>query len=85
MAKKVTPLPNGKRAKSRKVKTAKQRIVDLLSRPEGATLEDLNREIGWKSMSSALGRTCRGYGLIVEKEKVDGVTRYFARKPKQAA
>jgi len=54
-------------------------LVQLLSRPQGATLEAMMAETGWQAHSvrgAISGAIKRGLGLYVLSEKIDGARRY---------
>ncbi|MCW3780364.1 DUF3489 domain-containing protein [Defluviimonas salinarum] len=53
-------------------------LVALLSRPEGATLDDLVRATKWQahSVRGALAGSLRKRGHLVVSEKTEGVRRY---------
>ncbi len=53
-------------------------IIDLLARPDGATLEDLAHATGWQahSVRGALAGSLKKKGYRITSEKRDGVRRY---------
>ena len=68
LAEEAAPLPKAPRV------TKQQIMIDMLSRPEGATIEELVEATGW------LSHTCRGamsgalkkkLGLTITSEKAD--------------
>ena len=63
------------------------RVIALLSRPDGASLDDIIEATGWQkhtvraAISHALGKK-RGYQIVSEKAK-DGKRTYKIAKPEQ--
>ena len=53
-------------------------LIDFLSRPEGASIEDLARATGWQhhSVRGALAGTLKRKGYLVTSDKIDGLRRY---------
>lgn len=68
-------------------KTKPKSKIDLLtarlSRPSGATLDELMKNTGWQahSVRGAMAGTLRKKGLVVTSEKIDGVRRYRIAQP----
>jgi len=57
--------------------TKKAKFIALLRRDEGATIAEMVEATGWLAHSArAMLTRLRKHGLAVEKNKVDGVTRY---------
>lgn len=54
------------------------RILELLARPEGASLAELTAATGWQahSVRGALAGTLKKKGHVVGSEKIDGARRY---------
>lgn len=52
-------------------------IGELLQRPEGCTTKDILAATGWPSVS--VPAQAKAVGLVLSKEKRDGVTRYFGK------
>jgi len=62
-----------------KVGSKAARVVALLQRKEGASLEDLVSETGWQPHTTRAALTgLRKKGLAITSEKVDGARRYQA-------
>ncbi len=75
----TTPLVEGENGKRRK--TTKQQIcIDLLSRPDGVSIEELQEVTGWQAHSARgflAGAVKKKLGLAVVSEKPDdGPRRY---------
>lgn len=51
-------------------------IAKLLGRKEGCTTADVLKATGWPSVS--MPQQAKAAGLVLRKEKVDGITHYFA-------
>jgi DNA-binding IclR family transcriptional regulator len=53
-------------------------LIDLLTRPEGASIEDLARATGWQhhSVRGAIAGTLKRKGYLVTSDKIDGLRRY---------
>lgn len=53
-------------------------LVELLTRPEGATLDDLASATGWQrqSVRGALAGTLKRKGYRITSERSDGVRRH---------
>ncbi len=75
----TTPLVEGKNGKRRKA-TKQQICIDLLSRPEGASIEELQEVTDWQTHSVRgflAGAVKKKLGLAVVSEKPDdGPRRY---------
>jgi len=74
-AKADTPAP----APNDKPKGKLATLVELLGRPEGATLEAMTQATGWQDHSvrgAMSGSLKKAMGLIITSEKVDGVRIY---------
>jgi hypothetical protein len=58
-------------------------LVDLLSRPEGASIDELARTTGWQhhSVRGALAGTLKRKGYVVTSDKIDGLRRYRIEGP----
>ena len=66
--------------KARKSNALHETIVKLFSRPNGATINDLN-EAGFKYSARQALRIAEHRGLKTSAKKPDGeLTRYYARK-----
>lgn len=62
---------------SRKSESKKDRVIALLRRDGGASLDEITEATGWlphtaRAMLTGLRKT----GLTIEKQKVNGTTRY---------
>ncbi|ABK43763.1 conserved hypothetical protein [Magnetococcus marinus MC-1] len=76
-AQRKTPRSRGTRANSKQAK-----MIEMMQRPGGATLEQLSTETGWGSNTirgSISGILKRKLGLDVNREKIDGVSTYFIK------
>lgn len=63
--------------KSAKRHTKKDRLVELLRREEGASIEEMTMTTGWLPHTArAMLTGLRKKGFLLEKNKVSGVTRY---------
>lgn len=72
MTKKTRSAPQKNKSESKK-----DRVIALLRRDGGASLEEISDATGWlphtgRAMLTGLRKT----GLAIEKQKVDGATRY---------
>ena len=58
--------------------TKLQRLIDLLSRPEGATLAEMCTATGWRvhSVRGAMAGSLKKKGHVITSEKVEEVRRY---------
>jgi hypothetical protein len=64
-------------ATTAKPKTKSTLVVELLQRPEGASLNELVAATGWLPHTTRAALTgLRKKGHAIAKDKVDGVTRY---------
>lgn len=63
-----------------KAPTKLERMLALLTRPDGATLADLCAATGWQthSVRGALAGTLKRKGLAITSSTIDGVRRYRA-------
>ena len=60
-------------------------LVALLTRPGGATLDDLIAATGWLSHTTRAALTgLRKKGHVIARDKVDGVSRYTITSPTPA-
>jgi DNA-binding IclR family transcriptional regulator len=56
-------------------------VLELLRRPEGATIEDITGMTGWQRHTIRAALTgLKNKGHAVEREKVNGVSRYRITK-----
>ena len=63
-----------------KKETKKDRLVGLLSRKDGASIEEMTLATGWLPHTArAMLTGLRKQGLAIERSKVEGVTRYIVR------
>jgi len=53
------------------------RLIELASRPEGASVEEMRADTGLKDVSTQLRDACKRLGLTCEVRKIEGVSRYF--------
>ena len=55
-------------------------MIDLLGRPQGASIDELIAATGWQahSVRGALAGALKKKGVVVTSEKVDGSRRYSA-------
>jgi hypothetical protein len=61
----------------RATETKKERVLALLRREGGATLEEIVKESGWLPHSARAAFTgLRKKGFSLERSRTDGVTRY---------
>lgn len=57
--------------------TKRSLLQQLLSRPEGACLSDITTTTGWQPHTARAALTgLRKRGLNIDRQKVDGVSRY---------
>lgn len=57
--------------------TKKSRLVELLRRKEGASIEEMTMATGWQPHTArAMLTGLRKQGFVLDKSKVDGLTRY---------
>jgi len=63
--------------------TKLQTMIDLLSRPHGASVEDLMAATGWQahSVRGAIAGALKKKGIAVTSKKVDGRRSYHIAKP----
>ncbi len=80
-AKRATkPKAAAKKPKAPRTDSKQARLIEMLKRPEGATIEEIVKALTWQShtirgaMSGALKKKL---GLKVESEKVDGRGRVY--------
>ena len=60
-----------------KPKTRTSLVLEMLQRPDGASLNELVIATGWLPHTTRAALTClRRKGHAIDKSKVDGVTRY---------
>ncbi|MBP2230785.1 hypothetical protein J2847_004094 [Azospirillum agricola] len=78
----IDALIAGRKADRRQQRKQTKRalLVELASRPEGVTLEEMLDAVGWKECRGTLGEACRESGLGLECR--DG--RYYAVKQEAA-
>lgn len=58
------------------------RVIALLSRPNGATLDELVSATGWQPHTTRAALTgLKKKGRVISSEKIDGVRRYRVGKP----
>lgn len=63
------------------VPTKHQQIIDMLSRENGATLEDMSTTANWLTHSTRAFLTgLKKKGYVITSDKVDGVRHYKAAK-----
>ena len=55
-------------------------LFDLVRRKQGASLAEMLDATGWQECRGSLGRVCKRAGYTLTRRKVDGVSRYYARK-----
>ena len=74
------PKPPQEIARAPRASKGKHRdaIAALLLRPEGCTTADILAITGWPSVS--VPAQAQSAGLVLRKEKVDGVTRYWGKR-----
>ncbi|MBA4308503.1 MAG: hypothetical protein C0429_17385 [Sphingopyxis sp.] len=59
-------------------KAKNQQIIDLLSREDGATLEEMSALANWQHHSTRSFMTgLKKKGHVIESDKIDGVRRYL--------
>lgn len=70
-------------ANKTKPKSKIELLIARLSRPSGATLEELMKTTGWQahSVRGAMAGTLRKKGMVVTSEKIDSVRRYRVTEP----
>jgi len=79
-APKVAKEPKAKPEKKAKAASKLDIVIELLKRPEGATIEDMVKATGWQkhtvrsAVSAAIGKK-RGYKVVNEKSE-NGVRTY---------
>lgn len=71
-----TPVAKAAASKGIRPGTKLEAIVSLLCRPKGCTTKDVLKETGWPAVS--MPAQAKAAGLKLRKEKIDGVTHYFA-------
>lgn len=61
---------------------AKAKLIDMVSRPQGATMREMETALGWKRCNGTLSIACREAGIKLRKERNEstGNTRYFAER-----
>ena len=75
----VQPLTDQAIATMRQSKTAM--VVQLLQRSDGASLDELVRATGWLAHTTRAAMTgLKKKGHLIERRKVDGVSKYFIVK-----
>ncbi|MFN0045334.1 MAG: DUF3489 domain-containing protein [Sphingorhabdus sp.] len=58
-------------------RTKSQLVIDLLSREDGATLEEMSKVAGWLPHSTRSFMTgLKKKGHVIKSDKIDGVRRY---------
>jgi hypothetical protein len=68
-------------ANARAIPTKQQQVVDLLSRKEGTTLDEMSALANWLPHSTRAFMTgLKKKGYVISSEKVEGVRRYHAEK-----
>ncbi len=79
-AKRAAPKPAAKKPKAPRTESKQARLIEMLRRPEGATIEEIVKALTWQShtirgaMSGALKKKL---GLKVESEKIDDRGRVY--------
>jgi DNA-binding MarR family transcriptional regulator len=79
-----TPKTNKKTTTRRREGTKQALLIDLLRRPEGATIEQIAEATGWQRHTvrgAIAGALKKKLGLTVESEKVEGVGRVYRIAP----
>ncbi|CAO3445774.1 hypothetical protein [Azospirillum argentinense] len=61
--------------------TKKRILIDLVCRPDGATMKELETAVGWKKCSGTLNELDEVFGLDLEYRKKGGEGRYFGKMP----
>jgi hypothetical protein len=70
--------PTNRRASDKK--PVKERIIDMISRKDGANEAEVCRELGWVRAATTMRRAMDGSGLKFDREKgTDGKFRYFLK------
>lgn len=78
--KRAAPKPAAKKPKAPRAASKQARLIEMLRRPEGATIEEIVKALTWQShtirgaMSGALKKKL---GLKIDSEKVDGRGRVY--------
>ena len=73
----VPKVRNEDAAKEKPVMTKRERVVALLRREGGATLDQVVRDTGWLPHTTrAVFSGLRKKGFTLDRSRVDGVTRY---------
>lgn len=63
-----------------KKETKRDRLVGLLCRENGASIDEMTLATGWLPHTArAMLTGLRKQGLAIERSKVEGITRYVAR------
>jgi hypothetical protein len=76
------PSASGPTASVSKSESKIEKVVALLQRPEGATLDDLVAATGWQPHTTRAALTgLKKKGHVIDSEKANGVRRYRASKP----
>ncbi|CAO3446666.1 hypothetical protein [Azospirillum argentinense] len=65
--------------------TKKRILIDLVCRPDGATMKELETAVGWKKCSGTLNELDEVFGLDLEYRKKGGEGRYFGKMPEGVA
>ena len=66
------------RATTAKATTKTDKVVALLKRKQGASLEELTKATGWLPRTTRAAKTgLRKKGHVIERATVDGVSRYL--------
>lgn len=79
-SKRAAPKPAPAEAKAARPASKQARLVEMLSRPEGATIDEIVKALDWQAhtvrgaMSGALKKKL---GLAIESEKVDNRGRVY--------
>lgn len=64
-----------------KAGTKAEQLLDMVTAKEGATKAAMLKMLGgWKGCGNYLGINAKKAGLTIERRKVDGETRWFAKK-----
>ena len=61
--------------------TKKRILIDMVCRPEGASMEELETAVGWKKCSGTLNELDEAFGLEIEYRKKGKVGRYYGTFP----
>lgn len=78
--KRVAPKPAPAEARAPRAASKQARLIEMLRRPEGATIDEIVKALEWKAhtvrgaLSSALKKKL---GLTIESEKVDDRGRVY--------